>query len=266
VRASLRALLTLPRAGRTFLVILSDLCLCHLVVWIAFWLRLGDWQFTARSVIIFTLFATGAWIVSAAATKSYKALVRYSGRETIIGLLKACALMSAVLVVVLFAARIEGIPRTLAVLHPLLFFFVLTGARIGIASLFARAAQEPSDGRASKRVLIYGADIAGQQLASSIRQELQLDLMGFMDPDHALTHRSLDGKEIWHDNDLEDVLIAQDIDEVFVALPSATRSVRRQIVERIRQAAPAVGVKILPSLSEIAFDRVSINDLREVQI
>jgi FlaA1/EpsC-like NDP-sugar epimerase len=38
------------------------------------------------------------------------------------------------------------------------------------------------------------------------------------------------------------------------------------VIEQIRQAGPAVKIRILPSISEIAFDRVSISELREVQI
>ena len=116
-----------------------------------------------------------------------------------------------------------------------------------------------------KRVLVYGAGSAGQQLANSVRQDPQIRLIGFVDDSPGLSNRSLEGKPIWHTDDLERILALEDVDEVFLAL-SARRSTRRQIVERLRTRAPKVRVRMLPSVSGIAFEQVTINDLRDVQI
>jgi FlaA1/EpsC-like NDP-sugar epimerase len=115
-------------------------------------------------------------------------------------------------------------------------------------------------------VLIYGAGVSGQQLAASIRQDPSLYVVGFIDRNESLRDNVLEGKRIWHTGDLELVLNLEKIDEVFIALPTAKRSVRRAIVERIRHHKSGVRVRVLPTLSQIASGRVSISDLREVQI
>ena len=117
-----------------------------------------------------------------------------------------------------------------------------------------------------KQVLIYGAGVSGQQLAASIRQDPSLYVVGFIDRNETLRDNVLEGKRIWHTADLELVLNVEKIDEVFIALPTARRSVRRAIVERIRHYKGGVRVRVLPTLSQIASGRVSISDLREVQI
>jgi FlaA1/EpsC-like NDP-sugar epimerase len=142
----------------------------------------------------------------------------------------------------------------------------LAGSRLGLSSLLLQALYSRPLRQKRKRVLIYGAGAAGQQLAMSVQQEHEIQVIGFVDENPVLSHRSLEGKPIWHTDDLERILLLEDVNEVFLALSTASRSTRRQIVERLRTRAPTVRVRMLPSISEIAFEQVSINDLRDVQI
>ncbi|MEO5973243.1 MAG: polysaccharide biosynthesis protein, partial [Sphingomicrobium sp.] len=259
-------LVALPRIARKALVVVLDLALCLAVVWIAFWLRLGYWQFTTRGVLIFAGIAVVSWTAASVATRTYRSVVRFSGRHTILVLMRACALMAAVLAVVLLSLRIDGIPRTLAVIHPLVLFLAIAAQRMLLAQLIIGALHGPRRMSAPKRVLIYGAGSGGQQLAASMRQEPGVIVVGFVDANETLRKHLIEGKMIWHTSELELVLAMEEIDEVFLAIPSARRSVRRAIVERIRHANSKIRVRLLPTLSQIAFGRVSINDLREVQI
>lgn len=256
----------LPRGARALLVALIDVLVCCVAAVFAFWLRLGEWYLIEDNVLIFIAIAVPTWLAIALSTRTYRSLVRFSGRETLIQLAKRCFVMSLVLAVVLLALRVQGIPRTLSVLHPLVFMLALAGVRLGLSSLLMQALYSRPLRRKAKRVLIYGAASAGQQLANSVHQDPQIRVIGFVDENPVLSNRSLEGKPIWHTDDLERVLALEDVDEVFLALSSASRSARRQIVERLRARAPKVRVRMLPSISEIAFEKVSINDLRDVQI
>jgi FlaA1/EpsC-like NDP-sugar epimerase len=256
----------LPRGARAALVATVDILLCVATVIFAFWLRFGEWDLYYRPVAIFAALATAIWLTIALLTRAYRSLVRFSGRETIRQLAIRCGLMSLVLALVLVPLRIQGIPRTLTVLHPLVFMLALAGSRLGLSSLLLRALYRGPLRQKRKRVLIYGAGSPGQQLATSVQQDSQIRVIGFVDDNRVLSNRSLEGKPIWHTDDLERVLALEDVDEVFLALSTASRSTRRQIVERLRARAPQVRVRMLPSISEIAFEKVSINDLRDVQI
>jgi FlaA1/EpsC-like NDP-sugar epimerase len=173
--------------------------------------------------------------------------------------------MSVTLAVVLLIARIHNVPRTLSVIHPLVFFLGLVGERLLIGQLIAEALRDGH--RAThKRILIFGAGASGQQLAASMDREPDLKVVGYIDHNVALRDNVLDGKPIWHVSDLELVLAIERIDEVFIAIPSAKRSVRRAIVDRIRHCNGRVRVRVLPTLSQIASGRVSVSDLREVEI
>jgi len=248
------------------MVALTDVLACAAAAIIAFWLRLGEWHWFDWPVLAFLAVAIPVWLTIALSTDTYRSLVRFSGRETIRQLAQRCIMLSLALAAILIPLRLQGIPRTLSVLHPLIFLLMMAGSRVGLSSLLIQALYSGPLRQKRKRVLIYGAGSAGQQLAASVQHDRQIKVIGFVDENLVLSNRSLEGKPIWHTDDLERILALEDVDEVFLGLSSASRSSRRTIVERLRTHAPDVRVRMLPSISEIAFEKVSINDLRDVQI
>ena len=248
------------------MVAFTDVLACIAAAIIAFWLRLGEWHWFDEPVLAFLSIAIPVWLTIALSTDTYRSLVRFSGRETIRQLAHRCMILSLALAAILIPLRLQGIPRTLSVLHPLVFMLMLAGSRVGLSSLLIQALYSGPLRQKRKRVLIYGAGSAGQQLAASVQHDRQIKIIGFVDENPVLSNRSLEGKPIWHTDDLERILALEDVDEVFLGLSSASRSTRRTIVERFRTHAPDVRVRMLPSISEIAFEKVSINDLRDVQI
>jgi FlaA1/EpsC-like NDP-sugar epimerase len=266
IQSQVLRLVALPRAARKSLVLALDCAVCLAVVPIAFWLRLGEWELRTPRVIIFAGIALSAWLLVSLATRTYRSVTRFAGQHTLFALMRSCVFMSLALAVLLLSLRIDSMPRTLCVIHPLVFFLGLAGERLLLSQLIVDALQGLRRIPMRKQVLIYGAGVSGQQLAASIRQDPSLYVVGFIDRNETLRDNVLEGKRIWHTADLELVLNLEKIDEVFIALPTARRSVRRAIVERIRHYKGGVRVRVLPTLSQIASGRVSISDLREVQI
>ncbi len=254
----------LPRPIRQLLVLSADLAICAFSVWLAFWLRLGEWDWLNWPVFIFMTLAVSTWLAVSLPAGTYRSVLRFSGRHTVFRMLPVFGIMSLILAMILFTLRIPGIPRTISVLHPLLFFFGAATLRISAAQLIWNAIGIRARNR--KRVLIYGAGSAGQQLAHSLRREPGMVLVGFIDSNPTLDGRYIEGKPVWHSPELEKILAQEDVSEVFLAMPSASRQSRWEIIERLKPHSPAIRVRVLPSLSQIAFGHVSISDLREVQI
>src|SRR3954453_10237784 len=203
-------LVSSPRALRRGLVIALDMSVCFVAVWVAYWLRLGEWDLLTRPVLIFAAIALPTWALVSASTRTYRTVTRFSGRHTIFGLMRSCVIMSVTLAVVLLIARIHNVPRTLSVIHPLVFFLGLVGERLLIGQLIAEALRDGH--RAThKRILIFGAGASGQQLAASMDREPDLKVVGYIDHNVALRDNVLDGKPIWHVSDLELVLAIERI-------------------------------------------------------
>lgn len=259
-------LLRLPWALRRLLVIAVDLALCSVAVLLAFWLRHGEWDPVSWPTLAFLGIANSAWLAVAVLGGTYRSVIRFSSRYTIYRLLRVFVALALAEAILLLSLGIPGVPRTLSVLHPLVFFLGAAATRIGIAQLIFVSIHARSRASNERRVLIYGAGAAGQKLANSMRSEPGLRLIGFVDANEALKGRIIEGKEIWHHSRLEEILANHDITDVFIAMPSARRAAKRAIVDRLNQSAVQVRVRALPSISEIAFGHVAVTDLREVQV
>ncbi len=115
-----------------------------------------------------------------------------------------------------------------------------------------------------QRFLIYGAGRHGQQLASSMRGDPSMMLVGFVDDDALLEGQSLDGKKVYSSRDLPAVVKQLEATDILLALPKLNRRRRRKIVEKLNNL--NVHVKTLPPIRELFEGSVSISDIRELQI
>ena len=258
----LRLAVRRPRAQRRFLAAGMDGVLCVIAVWIAYSLRLGVWELFSPPVLIFAAAALIFWYPIAILTGVYRSLIRFSGARTIANLGIACAVLTIPLMIVFVLVRLPDVPRTLTILHPIIFLMMLASSRIMIRFALTDLLSVISTG--SRRVLIYGAGRAGQQLALSLRHESQVYLVGFVDDDLRLDGQRLDGAPVFGSNRLREVLGATEVDEVLLAIPSSSRMRRREIIETLQ--AESVYVRSLPNLSHIIEGSVTVNDLREIQI
>jgi len=250
------------RDTRRIIAAAMDAVLCIVAVWIAYSLRLGTWSLFSAPVVSFAGVALLFWYPIALLLGIYRSLIRFSGARTVAGLAAACAALAIPLLIVFVIFRWPVVPRTLAILHPIIFLMLLASSRIMIRFILLDLLNIIST--KARRVLVYGAGRAGQQLALSLRHETQVYLVGFVDDDIRLDGQRLDGIPVFDSNRLEALLADTDVDEVLLAIPSASRARRREIIERLQKT--DVYVRSLPSLTHIIEGSVTVNDLREIQI
>lgn len=256
----LKFVLKQTRDERRLIAALMDGALCVIAVWVAYALRVGSWSFFTSPISAFVAATLLFWYPIALKLGVYRSLIRFSGARTVLNLAVACALLTIPLLVIFVIFRWPVVPRTLAILQPMIFLMLLASSRITIR-FFLLDLLVSTDAR---RVLVYGAGRAGQQLALSLRHESQVHLVGFVDDDLRLDGQRLDGIAVFGSHRLEDILNDTHVDEVLLAIPSASRARRREIIERLQKA--NVYVRSLPSLTHIIEGSVTVNDLREIQI
>lgn len=252
------------RFHRRLMAILIDAALCVFSVWLALSLRLGYWDLGSRTAIILIAVALPSWFVVAWLCGVYRTIIRSAGNRTMFGLGWACFLMSMPMSVFFLFVGIQGIPRTMGILQPIIFLVLLVGCRLAIRYVLVdlmsggRLAAEPH------RVLIYGAGRAGQQLATAMQHESHVVVAGFLDDDQKLVGSLVNGTPIYLSEAIDRLIEDLAIDEVLLALPSVSRGRRREIFERLTNA--SVHVRSLPSIGSIIDGKVSVTDLREIQI
>jgi FlaA1/EpsC-like NDP-sugar epimerase len=115
-----------------------------------------------------------------------------------------------------------------------------------------------------KNVLIYGAGEAGRQLVISLENNPEFKVIGFLDDNDQLHEQVLLGQTIHSSSDLEKLIITKNVSLVFLAIPSIGRNKRIQIIKRLNQY--KLIVKTLPSISEIIDGRVTVSDIKDLNI
>ena len=160
---------------------------------------------------------------------------------------------------------VSNIPNSLGVAQPALFFSFFLGSRFLVAILLSNYnAVTTLDNPKSQLALIYGAGDAGRQLAMALMQSKETEVIGFLDDDASLEGAIIQSVKVYPTSSIELLIKSREVTHVLLALPSVSRSQKSQIIQKIS----VYGVKVLtlPTLSELAEGKLTINDLKEVQI
>jgi FlaA1/EpsC-like NDP-sugar epimerase len=118
-----------------------------------------------------------------------------------------------------------------------------------------------------KRVLLIGAGDAGEMLLKDLlrNRSLGLDPVGIIDDDPAKVGRSMHGVRVLGARSSIPPLVARlQVDQVLLAIPSATSDVVRDIAALCEEA--DVPLRVLPAVRETVGGRVAARDIRELRI
>ena len=115
-----------------------------------------------------------------------------------------------------------------------------------------------------KKVLVYGAGEAGRQLVISLKNNPEFKVIGFLDDNRQLHEQVILDKTIYSSSDLEKLIATKNVSLVFLAIPSIGRNKRNQIIKKLNQY--KLIVKTLPSIIEIIDGRVTVSDIKDLNI
>lgn len=258
-------LLQIPRLVKRTLVLTFDVCICITSVWFSFYLRLGEVvpltgiRFIALGFAIclsITIFVIGGL---------YRMIFRYTGWPAYKQIIKVNLIYAIIYGTLITVISFEGIPRTIGIIQPILLFIGVSASR-GLAHFWLADSYKKIVGLGSAHpiVLIYGAGSTGRQLARAIEIGQQMKVVGFIDDDISLQNSNLDGKIIYRPNDLTYLVKSLGVKVVLLALPSASRARKNDILLDIAKC--RVSVRNVPSLNELAGGKVTLSDLLELDI
>ena len=115
-----------------------------------------------------------------------------------------------------------------------------------------------------KNVIIYGAGEAGRQLVISLKNNPEFKVIGFLDDNEKLKKKFLLSYKIYSSSDLRKLITTNYVDLVFLAMPSIGRNKRNQIIKKLNKY--KLIVKTLPSISEIINGKVTVSDIKDLNI
>jgi FlaA1/EpsC-like NDP-sugar epimerase len=111
---------------------------------------------------------------------------------------------------------------------------------------------------------VYGAGDAGIQLVSALEYSKEYHPVGLIDDSKELQGNQIRGLDVYSVDSIGDTISKLKVDEVLIAMPSASRTKRLDIIN-VLESYPVL-VRMLPGVAELAEGKVSIGDLREVSI
>jgi FlaA1/EpsC-like NDP-sugar epimerase len=170
-----------------------------------------------------------------------------------------------------FYAITAGVPwmpwvsRAVILIEWLLSTYITAGLWIAYRVAVEQMRHLRSDSE-PKRVLIVGAGDAGSLLAREMfRSPTGYRPVGFIDDDRSKVRTTLHGLNVFGDTStLPDVAREEDVDEIVIAVPSATPTELRRIVEQAELT--NVKFKVLPGIAAVLRGHVRLNQLRDLRI
>jgi len=251
----------LNRYTKRIIAILIDISLCIVCTWFAFYLRLEQFikinDTSNLAVQISVLFAIPIfWL-----TGLYKTIFRFGGSSIIFSILFANFVYSLLYFVVISIYGIQGIPRSIGIIQPILLFLGILTSRMVIKFLSLSDFKKPKN---RTKVLIYGAGSAGRQLLTSLENNLEMKVVGFLDDNPQFHRQIILGQTVYNPLKINKLVNKKNINLVLLALPLITRQKRNQIIERLNKY--KVTVKTLPSFQDIVNGNVSVSDIKDLII
>ena len=275
----------LSRFSKKLLIIPVDVILLIAVLLLSYSIRLDYWYFPNDDTIRLILLAPIIGIPFFVKFGLYKSVIRFIDLKGLLPIVQAISLYALVWGFAGFfidsdfikerGFNVEMIPRSVIVINWLLALVVIGGMRVSGRFILSENLKFLSFKRKTKnkidnidtnksRVLIYGAGNAGVQLSLALNNSSKLQPVGFIDDNKELQGNSISGLQVYSVNDIEDLINKLKVDEILIALPSASRSDRFTIIDKL-EPYPVI-VRTLPGLTDIALGKVKIDDLLQVSI
>ena len=256
--------INLPRPIKRLLASGSDAILCLLTVYIAFYLKTGVFHLLHQGVIVAMATSVILAIPIFSGFGLYRAVFRYEGMSAIITIFEACFIYAVIYILIFSVYGVDKVPRNIGFIQPTLLFICVLISRF--LARFLLSIDNPEIFKSSNlpKTVIYGAGDAGRQLMTALRASRRARIVAFIDDDPKLQGLIVDGINVLSPKKLENIILKNQIKTVLLAVPSATNSRKRQIIEEL--ASYNVEVRTLPAFAEIAAGKISIAPLRDVKI
>lgn len=209
-------------------------------------------------------------------TGLYNRYWRYASVDELATVIGATIASMAVGVLLFFSVlRPSGLvqpdfPRSVPIIDGLLTAVAVGGFRFVLRLGFEHADEQGDASiipKPKKRTLIVGAGVAGSMILRELRMNPQLPIepVGFLDDDPRKLGARINGVQVVGPlNELPAVVKQLAVQEVLIAMPTATGKTIRDVVQMCKQA--KVPSKTIPGIFEILDGSAKVAQIRDVQI
>ena len=257
----IHSIASLPRRQKQIVLVLMDICILPLMMWLAYAIRLARPNVQVmQGLDAWYIYVGVVGIAIFALLGIYRAIVRSFNEDYLLRIL----IGTFIQIVALYTIKklnVAFIPMSIPLMYGFMLFSYMWWSRavIRYATLKTFAKKQ-----SRKRVAIYGAGLAGQQIAAALNRSDDYLPVCFIDDKRSLQGQSLSGLKIYAPHRAAAKLGKFGIEEVLLAMPSVVRARKKEIIESFDTA--DVKIMELPGVTQLVDGKVKVSDIREVDI
>ena len=255
----IRSILNASRAKKRLITLFID----TLFIVIAFWLalivrldsfeplqRLDNWLLLAVliPVSLYTFISLGL----------YRAVLRYMNSQAIWAIVLGTVITTVSLVLIAFLIGID-IPRTMPFIFAWLCLLTVGGARVLVRAIIGKMTTSKKES-----VIIYGAGSAGRQLATALGAGPEYFVSAFIDDDATKHGSIIQGIPVVCFKGIYELINKRKVSKVLLALPSATRARRKEILAQLEPL--TIKVLSIPGMADVVEGKAKLAEITEVGV
>ncbi|WP_168408614.1 polysaccharide biosynthesis protein [Acinetobacter indicus] len=250
-----------PRTAKLAFLVILDFCVFPVLIWLCYAIR----QFDLGAEVVPNIPFGSLWVSAIAVILLfvfgiYRFIVRTYNEVFMVKLGLATALAVAGLYALAYFTH-AFIPTSIPLMFGFMMFAWVWFSR-GIIRFIVRSYVQA--GIPKKRIAIYGAGNAGQQVAATLNRSNEHLPMMFIDDNPSLSGRNIGGIDVYLPEAALKCFTKLKIDEILIALPSVGRSRKSEIVKLLEPA--HLKITEIPGLTKLVDGEIRVSDIQEVDI
>lgn len=159
------------------------------------------------------------------------------------------------------AIFLTNVRISIGILQPLIFSIIILLSRVTAQHLLIKISEKKNE---VKKVLIYGAGDAGNQILSLFDKNPIYEVVGFIDDDIIKQNRTISNIKIHPFNNVKKITEKFDVQEIIIAIPSINSDRKMIILEKLGEL--NIKVQTLPKINDIINNTVNYEDIKPINI
>ena len=250
----------MKRSYKIFIAIIIDILFFSFTMWLSASMLSTEFlsfNFSLLKIIIVTLIIICPilWFIG-----FYKSIFRYAGLDSFLRLLKSQIIYVPTAYVLFYFIESNLFSLNLLIMQSMFFLILSLLLRLYINYFFINYINLTN----VKAVMIYGAGMAGKQIAAALQFNKNYKVIGFFDDNKKIHKLTINGWKVYDPKKLKKIIKDFDVTDIVLAIPSLSNFDRKKIIKKFIDE--KVIVKTLPHLSKILSGQRDVTDIIELNI
>ncbi|ENW85227.1 hypothetical protein F906_02754 [Acinetobacter pseudolwoffii] len=250
-----------PRSAKLAFLVILDFCIFPVLIWLCYAIRQFDLGAEVVPNIPFgTVWVSAIAVLALFLCGVYRFIVR-TFNEFFIVKLGLATILSVIGLYLLAYSTHAFIPTSIPLMFGFMMFAWVWFSR-GFIRFIVRSYLQA--GVPKKRIAIYGAGNAGQQVAATLNRSNEHVPIIFIDDNPSLNGQNIGGIQVYLPDIALKYLPKLKISEILIALPSVGRIRKSEIIKFLEPA--HLKITEIPGLTKLVDGEIRISDIQEVDI